>query len=240
MLKFCLLASIFILALSTAARAQSAHSLLRSGNEAYVGQDYKKAEEQYRKALEKKPSFQGQYNLGSAIYQQQRFDEALEQFQQAADQSKDPGVKANAFYNLGNAYFSKQQYQEAIEAYKNSLRLKPADKETQYNLSQALRQMQQQKQEQKEQQEQEEQQKKDQEQNSSEQKQQEGSPPPDQQEQQQNSNQQEQPQNPNTKPGQLSDEEAERLLDIMNREEEKVQEKMRKSEGNHLRPDRDW
>lgn len=65
---------------------------------------YKTAEEQYRKSLEKKPTDRGNYNLGSAIYQQQRFDEAVEQFQQAADQSSDPGVKANAYYNLGTPF----------------------------------------------------------------------------------------------------------------------------------------
>ena len=226
---------ILFLLLAGTGMAQTAHSHLRSGNNAYEKQDYKAAEEQYRKSLEKKPSYKGQYNLGSAIYQQQRFDEAQQQFQLAAEQSADPLVKAQAFHNLGNAYYSKQQYQEAIEAYKNALRIRPSDKGTQYNLSQAMRQLQQQqqRQQQQEQQEQEKQQKPPE-------KPQQGNPPPDSGDEKELSDQGNQPQDPNAKPGQLTDEEAERLLDIMNREEQKVQEKMRKTEGNHLRPERDW
>jgi tetratricopeptide (TPR) repeat protein len=218
--------------------AQTAHDHLRAGDKAYKAQDFKKAEEQYRKALEKTPSAQGQYNLGSSTYRQQRFDEAIEQFQQAAGQSADPGVRAKAYHNLGNAHYEKQQYQEAVEAYKNALRLQPSDPQTQYNLSQALRQMriqqQQQEQGQDQQQGQEQEQEENQEsqQNDSDQQPQEGESGDDER-QGESPRQQE-------KSGPLSDEEAERLLEIMNREEQNVQKKMRKQEGKPARPERDW
>lgn len=38
----------------------------------------------------------------------------------------------------------------------------------------------------------------------------------------------------------MSDEEARRLLDVMDREEKKVQEKMRQAEGKPKRPEKDW
>jgi len=224
---------VFLFVAPGVAFPQSPHSHLRSGDDAYLEQDYKKAEEEYRKAQEKKSSYQSQYNLGNAIYQQQRFDEAEQQFQMAAERSTDPAVKAQAYHNLGNAYYSKQQFKEAIEAYKNALRNRPADMETQYNLSQAMRQLQQQqRQQQEEQQEQEEKQK--------------PPPPPKQQappssrDDKELSDEGDQPQEPDARPGQLTDEEAKRLLDIMNREEQKVQEKMLKTEGSHLRPEKDW
>ncbi|MCB9285280.1 MAG: tetratricopeptide repeat protein [Lewinellaceae bacterium] len=235
--------SLLLLFLGYAAGAQSAHDQLRAGDKAYKTQDYKGAEEAYRKALEKKPSTQGTYNLGSAIYEQQRFDEAQQQFESAAGQAKDPAVRADAYYNLGNTYFSKQKYKEAIDSYKNALRLQPDDDATQYNLSQALRQLQLQQQQQQQQQQDQEQQNQDQEQkdqNSPDQpQQQEGDPPPDQQDENQDQSEQQQPSNPQQHT-EVSKEEAERLLDIMDREEQKVQEKMRKKEGKPVHPEKDW
>ena len=40
---------------------------------------------------------------------------------------------AEAFYNLGNAQFKQQKYKEALESYKQSLRLNPSDMEAKYN-----------------------------------------------------------------------------------------------------------
>ncbi|MBK8490649.1 MAG: tetratricopeptide repeat protein [Saprospirales bacterium] len=232
------------LSLAIIAGAQSVHDHLRSGDQAYKGQDYVKAEEEYRKALEKKPTAQGEYNLGSSIYEQQRFEEALQQFERAAGQATDPTLRANAYHNLGNTYYSNQQYQEAVDAYKNALRIQPADAQTQYNLSQALRQLQLQQQQQQQQQNQE-QKEQNQEEQSKEQDQsgqpqeQEGPPPPDQEEQDQSQSEQA-PQPGEQQHGTLSDEEAERLLDIMDREEQKVQEKMRRAEGKPTKPAKDW
>ena len=41
--------------------------------------------------------------------------------------------RAQAFYNLGNAQFKQQKYKEALESYKQSLRLNPSDQEAKYN-----------------------------------------------------------------------------------------------------------
>ena len=44
------------------------------------------------------------FNLGDAIYKQKRYDEAIKQFQSAAQTNPDPHVKAQAYHNIGNAY----------------------------------------------------------------------------------------------------------------------------------------
>jgi predicted Zn-dependent protease len=47
-------------------------------------------------------------------------------------------------HNLGNTRMKKKDYSGAIEAYKDALRNNPNDQETQYNLSEAIRQKKQQ------------------------------------------------------------------------------------------------
>ena len=53
--------------------------------------------------------------------------------QAAADSLRADTERAEAFYNLGNAQFKQQKYQEALESYKQSLRLNPSDMEAKYN-----------------------------------------------------------------------------------------------------------
>ena len=108
-----------------------------------------------------------------------------------------------------------------MEAYKNSLRLNPDDKDTKKNLALTQRLIQMQQEEQKQQQQQ-------QDENQEEQNE-------EKQEQQQEGKQQ-----PQDQPKDLSKEEALELLKIMDDEEKKVQEKMRKAKGNGKKPDKDW
>ena len=64
---FSLLCFSFSLSIS---HAQSTHRLLRKGDEAYKSQEFSQAEENYRKALEKKAGPEGAFNLGNSITQQ--------------------------------------------------------------------------------------------------------------------------------------------------------------------------
>ena len=53
--------------------------------------------------------------------------------QAAADTLRTDDERAQAFYNLGNAQFKQQKYKEALESYKQSLRLKPSHHDAKYN-----------------------------------------------------------------------------------------------------------
>lgn len=111
---------------------------IRAGNKDYEAQDYPAAEGDYRTALEKDSlSFAAQFNLGDALYKQEKFDEAEEVFTSLADRttfdSREQGAKV--FYNLGNAQFKQQKLKEALESYKMSLRILPDDLEAKYNLA---------------------------------------------------------------------------------------------------------
>ncbi|MCB0560556.1 MAG: tetratricopeptide repeat protein [Lewinellaceae bacterium] len=236
-------------------QAQSAHRQLRQGNEAYEEQDYKAAEEHYRKSLVERSTAKGSYNLGNAIYQQGRYEESIRRFEHAAEVSKNDDEKASAFHNLGNAYLQGQKWEKAIEAYKNSLRLRPGDQSTKYNLAMAqqlFRQEQEREQQQQQQQEKGEQDQQQQQQQSGQsqgeqdqqdqQQQSQGEQDQQQQQQQQNAQQdQEQGGKPQEGGQALSQEEAQRLLEIIQEEELRVLEKMKNQQnGAPKKREKDW
>lgn len=112
-------------------------SSIRSGNRAYEEQDYKGSEEKYRAALGKQPaSYEAAFNLGDALYKQGRYEESSQVFDSL---SRSPLLSAEqmsrVYHNMGNALFAQQKLQEAAESYKQSLRARPDDLETKYNLA---------------------------------------------------------------------------------------------------------
>ena len=122
-------------ALGASAQDMPERSEVRRGNRQYNKGNYEKSIERYERALEAAPeSFEARYNLGNALYKAERFDKAEQTMRQAAaDTLRTDDERAQAFYNLGNAQFKQQKYKEALESYKQSLRLNPSDQEAKYN-----------------------------------------------------------------------------------------------------------
>ena len=240
---------IFIL-IKTTTFSQTAHKMLREGDASYKNEDYKTAEENYRKSLETQPSSKGNFNLGNAIFKQQRFDDAIKQYDGIANNSSDNSLKSSALYNKGNAHFWKKEYDKAVEAYKESLRLNLKDEDAKTNLAKAKKMVQEQ---QKQQQKQQNQQNKDQnqkdkkdEQNKNEQQKEQQSPQQQDQQQQQNTQQSKEPdkqpqQNLQQQAQQdLKKEDAKRMLQIMDDEERKVQQRLKKGKQKPARSSKDW
>jgi uncharacterized repeat protein (TIGR01451 family) len=117
--------------------AQTSHRLMRDGDKAYKAGDYAIAEEAYRKSLSEEQKPQAVYNLGNSLFQQERYDEAINKFQQVVETSDDEALRADAFHNLGNTFFALEDYRNSIAAFKDALRLRPDDPSTRYNLAQA-------------------------------------------------------------------------------------------------------
>lgn len=221
--------SAFILSLSFfAAKGQSAHSFLRQADKNYKNENYQAAEENYRRAIEKKQDEKTNYNLGNAIYQQGRYDEAATKYENAAAANADKELKAKALYNMGNALFQNKKTEESIAAYKKALLLNPNDLQTKRNLALAKRTLNQMQQQQKQDQKQEQDKQEEQQKNE------------DQQQQNQQQNQQKESQETREQPQDLNKKEAEKLLEVMDREEQKVQEKLKKSKTGSYRPEKDW
>jgi tetratricopeptide (TPR) repeat protein len=116
------------------ATAQSAHKSLREADQYYQNEDYASAELLYRKAHEKDPNLKSNFNLGNTLYKQERFEEAIEKYQMAVQRAKTPDESSIAYFNLGNAYFNHQDIEQAISAFKKSILENPNNKEAQYNL----------------------------------------------------------------------------------------------------------
>ena len=203
--------------------AQSAKELVRQGNELYKKGNYSEALRKYEEALQQEPDLlKGKFNQGDALYQLGEYEEAIQNFEQLANAFDQPELQSNAYHNLGNAYLKAQQYDKSIEAYKKSLKLNPQADDTRYNLAyaQAIKQQQQKDQQQKDQKQ--DQQKKD-----------------DQQQPQQKDDQQQQQQ---PKPGELTKKQAEQILQALENDERRVQEKMnrQKAKATGKKVEKDW
>ena len=115
---------------------RQANNEWRNANKMFAKEDYAEAEVFLKKALaivsqDEKVSF----NLGNAIFKQKRYKEAVNAYENIAKTTKDDDLKFKSFHNLGNSQMQIKEYQKAIEAYKNALRINPLDEETRYNLA---------------------------------------------------------------------------------------------------------
>jgi Ca-activated chloride channel family protein len=98
--------------------------------------NFPEAEADYRTAVAIDPLGEtARYNLGNAYYNKTMNEAAIRRFSQAANAATAKPEKHKAFHNLGNAYMNTKNYQAAVEAYKNALRNNPTDEETRYNLA---------------------------------------------------------------------------------------------------------
>ena len=225
-------AMLLLVSLSTFAQQES--SDVRRGNKQYRKQNYTEAEVDYRRGLEKnKNGYEAHYNLGDALFKQDKYAEAQEEFATAAkmlDKKKDKERYAKSMHNIGNCAFAQQQYDQAVAAYQESLRANPKDNDTRYNLVKALEMLQQQQQQQQQQnQDQKQDQKQDQQQQQQQQEQQ-------QDQQQQQEQQQEQQQNED----QMDQETAEQILQALEQDEQETQEKMQRQQGKKRRVEKEW
>ena len=205
---------ILLLLTAISVSAQKAErDYIRKGNRAYKDSTYVNAEVNYRKAIDVNPkSAISMYNLGNTLMQQNKLQEAMEQFVAATKMEKDKGNLAQIYHNMGVIFQSGKDYAKAVEAYKESLRNNPKDNETRYNLALAQKML------------------KDQEQNQQNQ---------DKEQDQQNQDQQQQP--PQPQENQMSKENAEQLLKSVMQDEKDVQDKVKKQQviqGGRL--EKDW
>ena len=222
---------------------QRARSQVKEGNRLYSEGLFAEAHERYLEALLEDPeSNLIRFNDGNALYQGQDYQQAMERYLEAAE-SGDPALQNAASYNLGNSLFRQQQLEESLEAYKQALRANPADTDAKHNLERVLEQLQQQEEEQDNQEEQEDQQNQDQ-QGEGDQDQQDQESPQSQDEGTPPENEGEDPESdggespPQPQPGEMTPEEAERLLEAIREDPDDVNRKRLPALGK--RPRKKW
>jgi Ca-activated chloride channel family protein len=199
-----------LLFIAFSVNAQKAARHVENGNGYYQQKEFAKAKDEYDKALQKdKTDAVAQFNSGNASHQLKKYEEASKSYEAAAAATGDPALKAQALYNQGLSYIRQNKLPEAIEAFKRSLRLNPDDTDARENLQKALKELKQQ------------QQKSSDKQNDKNKKK-----PKDK----------DQPQTPKTK---LSKEEAEKLLNDLQKEEKNLQKQVQKK-NQSARQLKDW
>ena len=227
------------------------------------------AEAAYREAIAINPEGDtGKYNLGTVYYDEKMNEAAMLRFQQAAVVADTKHDKHKAFHNLGNTFMNEKKYQEAVESYKNALRNNPKDEETRYNYALAKELLDEQekkagsdnnKEDQEDKKDKKDKENKENKDNDNNRKdgddgdqknqQDQGEQEQDKKESNQNEDkgkpdepkdkkQQQQP----TEPGKLSPQQVKNLLEAMNNEEKKVQEKInaKKQKGTKVKSEKDW
>lgn len=254
---FALLAS----GLATAQRMPERH-LVRKGNRQFGNKLYDKSIESYTRATEAAPtSFEAAFNLANAQLRAERYDAAEKGLARlAADSTLCAADRADAAYNLGNAQFAQKKLKEALGSYRQAMRLNPDDKEAKFNYAYTKRLLEQQEQNQnkddnnkdnqnKDSQDQQQQGKDDQKQDGDQNnensgkddrqgdnKEQQGQP----QEQQQDG--QDEGQNGEGKPSSsgISDREREAMLEAIQAQEDKTQDKLKEKAGVVVRGGKNW
>lgn len=238
-------------------------SLVRKGNRQFARGNFQNSIERYTQALQKDSlSFEARYDLGNAMFRAERFEGAEQALAHAAaDTTRTDAERAEAFFNLGDVQFRQQNLQGALESFKNSLRLNPSDMEAKYNYAYTKKLLEQQQNDDQQQQNQDNNQNNQQNQNQNQQNQNQNDDSNrnndndsnndqndngDNDDRQQNGDDRnddsrEQP-NGDSRPqqGQMSPEQLEAMLDAIQAQEDKTQDKVKEKRGVIIRGKKNW
>ncbi len=226
---------VFLLSAVAVSAQKAERNYIRKGNRLFNDSIFVDAEVNYRKALEVNPkSTVSMYNLGNTLSQQQKFQDAMEQYVSASNIEKDKMKLAHIYHNMGVLLQAGKDYAKAVDAYKMSLRNNPTDDETRYNLALAQKML-------KDQQQNQQNQDQNQDQNKDQQKQDQNKDKQNDQKQDEKKDQQ-QPPKSEKQNNQMSKENAEQLLNSGMQDEKDVQDKVKKQQkvmqGGRL--EKDW
>lgn len=123
-----------LLTFSFAISAQEKDKNLPKGNDDFKEKKYAEAEAEYRISASKTPTKAiSSYNLGNTIYRQKQPSEAKLAYVKSIENAQTKPEKHRAYHNLGNIFMTEKKYSDAVEAYKNALRNNPGDEQTRYN-----------------------------------------------------------------------------------------------------------
>ena len=101
-----------------------------------------KAQVQYQKAIEyDNTNAIAHYNLGNALLNQNKAEEAMKEYDTATRFERDKGRRAKMFHNMGVVMQGAKQFDKAVAFYRESLRNDPTNDETRYNYALSLYQL---------------------------------------------------------------------------------------------------
>lgn len=133
-MKKIILYSLILISFLAKAQNKEKDTNLPKGNEAFLEKKYADAEAEYRISKSKSPKKAiAPYNLGNAVYRQNHNEEAKYHYAKALKNAKTRTEKHLAYHNIGNTLMKDKDYSGAVQAYENALRNNPADEQTRYN-----------------------------------------------------------------------------------------------------------
>ncbi len=250
-----LLASIQVIPMGNAKKhGRNGNDSLKQGQYEGAAYAYQEGLSSYESTQEVNETYYGlQNNLGIALHQKGDFEGARNAFGEALAHAPHDRAKSTPAYNAGNNAFKNQQLEEALAHYREALLADPDNEDAKYNFEFVSRQLQEQQNQQQSEnndQEQEEEQNQQQDQDDqpseSDQEQDENQEenPQEQEEQSQQEQQEEQqeqePQQEQQREAPLTREQAERILEALENEEEELLREMQKMEGRPRRVAKDW
>lgn len=229
--------------------AQQKDRILPKANQEYADNKFVEAEANYRISSSKFPNkATAPFNLGNAIYKQKQSSEAKFAYVKALKNSNSRGEKHRAFHNLGNVFMNEKNYTQAVEAYKNALRNNPTDEETRYNYALAKKMLKDnppkddKKKDDKKDQEKKDDKKDDKKDGEKDKKDKDKKDDKGDQDKQKKDPKPNENGEPKPAPGGISKERLENLLNAVNKEEKKVQDKVNaeKVKGKPVKTEKDW
>ncbi len=226
--------SALILLIPVAMFAQEERADNRKALKAYEEENYDETILNLQKAIEKNPSDTKLYkNLGHAEFRNENYENAVEAYMKPSE----TGALSTSgqYYNLGNALLQSGKYDKSIKAYKNALRANSDHYNSKYNMSLARTVKQKLQQQQKQQKDKKNKDKQKQDKQKQKQKKNQNKDQKQKKKQQQQQKQQQQKQK-------MSKEDAERLLQALEKKEDDLQEKKKDKikKAIQSKPDKDW
>ncbi len=221
------------------AQQMKERGLVRRGNREFRREHFEKSVDSYQRALQHDSTcFEAKYDLASALYRTERYDKAEKTLLSiVGDSTRTEKERGEVAYNLGNTQFAQQKYKEALSSYRQAMRCNPNDEDAKFNYAFTKRLIQQQEQQQQNQDQNQDQNKdnKDNQQDN---------------QNQQNEQNQQQPQNEEGKDeqqeggqrpeGAMTPEQQEALLQAIQAEEDKTQDKLKEKKGVLIRGSKNW
>jgi tetratricopeptide (TPR) repeat protein len=239
---------LLVFAFSQFANAQMGRRKIVEGNEMYDEERYDEAMNKYRDAQVHDPESPIiKFNMGAANYKKNKYEEALKELESCLT-TDDAMAQSQAYYNMGNSLYRLGKLPESIMAYQQALKLNPDDEDAKYNIEFVRRQLkdqsekqQQDQQQQQQQQEQQQQQNQDQQDQQEEEQEQEQQQQQNSEEEQEQQEEQQQQQQQEMQPSEeLSKEDAERILQAMKEDEEKMKDARKQKVQGNVRVLKDW
>lgn len=237
------------LSASCLAQKMPERGLVRKGNRQYNKEKYDRAVDTYLEALKvAHGNFEASFDLASALMRTERYERAEQILTKLlADSTRTELERSEVAYNLGDVQFAQQKLKESLASFKKAMRLNPDDQEAKYNYAYVKKMM--------EEQQNQDQQNQDNKQNQDQNKDQQDNKQDQNKDNQDNKQNQDQNQDQNSdqdkKDNQdqnqdqkqdsgMSQKEQEAMLEAIQAQEDKTQEKLKEKKGVLIRKAKNW